>query len=189
MCITLRTDRLELLPMNAAHVDAVMHERRDELASMLAARLPVGWPGRDVVARAFSSIERIREDPARWLWGDRLVLAVDGPRRVVGSVVFFGAPDESGAVEIAYGIEPGSQGRGYASEATRACVAWALAQTGVRTVTATTPPFHRASERVLEKLGMRRAGTRDHELLGELALWSLRRDSTAPQRQELLAVR
>jgi RimJ/RimL family protein N-acetyltransferase len=175
----LRTERLELLPMTLAHVEAVMLERRDELARTLDAQLPRGWPGRDVVARAYSSIERIRSDPGV-LWGDRLVIAVDGPRRVVGSVVFFGAPDGDGSVEIAYGIEPGSQRRGYAMEATRACVAWAFEQPEVREITATTPPFHQASIRVLERLGMKRTGTRDHELLGELLVWSVKRDSVVP---------
>jgi RimJ/RimL family protein N-acetyltransferase len=182
MCSTLNTERLQLLPMTVEHVEAVMLERRDELARMLDAQIPAGWPGRDVVARAYSSIERIRHDPGV-LWGDRLVIALDGPRRVVGSVVFFGAPDRDGSIEIAYGIEPGSQRRGYAVEATRACVAWAFEQPEVHEITATTPPFHHASIRVLERLGMKRSGTRDHELLGELLVWSLEREWSAPRRQ------
>ena len=173
MHTVLRTERLELLPMNVAHVEAVIREHRAVLGTMVDAQLPIGWPGREVVARAFSSIERIRADPDGRLWGDRLVIAIDGVRRVVGSVVFHGRPDADGSVEIAYGIEPGSQGRGYACEATRACVSWALVQPEVRTITATTPPFHHSSCRVLEKLGMKRTGTRDHELLGELAVWAL----------------
>ncbi len=160
--------------MTLAHVEAVLHDWREPLARMVDATLPTGWPGRDVVARAYGRIERIRADPESWLWGDRLVIAVDGARRVVGSVVFLGCPDPEGAVEIAYGIEPGSQGRGYACEATRACADWACAQPGVKKITATTPPFHRASERVLERLGMRRVGTREHELLGELLEWELK---------------
>ncbi|MEI8256614.1 MAG: GNAT family protein [Deltaproteobacteria bacterium] len=173
MGTTLRTERLELPPMTLAHVEAVLHDQRAQLAAMVDAKLPTGWPGRDVVARAYGRIDRIRADPEGWLWGDRLVVAVDGPRRVVGSVVFLGSPDASGSVEIAYGIEPESQGRGYACEATRACADWALAQPGVKRITATTPPFHRASERVLERLGMRRVGIREHELLGELVEWAM----------------
>lgn len=179
--IALRTERLELPLMTVAHVEAVMGERRDELARLVGAKIPIGWPSREVVARAFCCIDGVRKDPATRLWGDRLVIAVDGPRRVVGSVVFFGAPHEDGSVEIAYGIEPESQGRGYAIEATRACVDWALSQPGVRVITATTPPFHPASMRVLERLGMKRAGTRDHELLGELMVWSLASRSAVPE--------
>ena len=46
-----------------------------------------------------------------------------GERRVVGSVVFHGRPDEDGIAEVGYGVERASQGRGYATEGTRAAVA------------------------------------------------------------------
>jgi RimJ/RimL family protein N-acetyltransferase len=94
---------------------------------------------------------------------------------VLGSVVFHGAPGDDGVVEIAYGVKEGSQGQGYATEATRASVSWALEQPGVRTVTATTFGWHIASLRVIEKLGMKLAGTRDHELLGEMLVYALHR--------------
>jgi RimJ/RimL family protein N-acetyltransferase len=169
---TLQTERLDLLPMTLDHVEAVLHERRDVLSNLTGASLPIGWPGRDVVTRAYGTIDRIRLAPDDRLWGDRLVVARDGPRRVVGSVVFHGRPDAEGRIEIAYGIEPGSRGRGYAIEATRACVEWAFAQPEVRVITATTTPWADASKHVLEKLGMTTVGTRDHELLGELVLWA-----------------
>jgi RimJ/RimL family protein N-acetyltransferase len=170
----LHTPRLDLIPMTLAHVEAVMLERRDELARLAGAALPEGWPSKTLVARAYQSIDRIRADPDERLWGDRLVIARDGVRRVVGSVVFHGRPTPDGVVEIAYGIEPGSQNKGYASEATRACVDWAFAQPGVRAVAAVTTPWHRASIRVLERLGMRVVGTRDHETMGELLLYEIR---------------
>jgi RimJ/RimL family protein N-acetyltransferase len=171
----LHTSRLDLIPMTLAHVEAVMLERRADLARMAEAALPDGWPSRTLVTRAYHSIERIRANPADRLWGDRLVIVREGVRRVIGSVVFHGRPDAEGAVEIAYGIEPGSQGQGYASEATQACVQWAFAQPEVQRVTAVTTPWHRASIRVLERLGMRVVGSREHETMGELLLYVVER--------------
>ena len=76
-------------------------------------------------ARAFfASIDAIRADPERRLWGDSLCIARDGVRRVIGSVVFHGRPDD-GIAEVGYGIEEGSQRLGFATEATGACVEWA----------------------------------------------------------------
>lgn len=168
--ITLRTARLELVPITLPIVEAVMSGRRVEAEALVRASLPAAWPGRALVERAFTaSLERIAADPATRLWGDRvMVLEQDRERRVVGSVVFHGAPDAEGAVEVAYGVEEGSQGRGYATEGTLACVEWALAQPAVRVVRATTPTWHMASRRVLEKIGMRRVGVREHEMMGEL---------------------
>jgi RimJ/RimL family protein N-acetyltransferase len=105
-------------------------------------------------------------------------MIVPGPtRRVVGSVVFRGPPSSDGVVEVAYGVEEGSQGRGYATEGVGAAIAWALAEPRVRAVMATTPPWHRSSLRVLQKVGMEQVGTSEHETLGELLVLERRRDT------------
>jgi [ribosomal protein S5]-alanine N-acetyltransferase len=163
------TARLELVPMTLALVEAVIVGEREASARILGAALPAAWPGRALVERAFSaSLDRIREDPERRLWGDRVMIAREGPRRVIGSVVFHGAP-EDGVVEVAYGVEQESQQKGYATEATRASVEWALACPDVRLVRATTPSWHATSRRVLEKCGFTHAGTRESDaMLGEL---------------------
>lgn len=167
---TLYTDRLILEPITLPIVEAVMKGDRLAAEAILQARLPEAWPGTSLIERAFvASLEAIRENPEKRLWGDRVLIARGGEERVVvGSVVFHGAPDEDGNVEIAYGVEQASQRQGYATEAVRISVEWALWQPGVRAVRATTMPWHTASRRVLEKVGMKIIGTRDHELLGEL---------------------
>lgn len=165
----LTTPRLELVPFTVALVEAVILNRRDDVEAILGARLPEAWPGRALVERAFTaSLERIRLDPEVRLWGDRVMISREGVRRVIGSVVFHGAPDEKGAVEVAYGVEQESQQQGYATEATQVSVLWALEQPAVRVVRATTPSWHLASRRVLEKCGFRLVGSRDGDLVGEL---------------------
>jgi [ribosomal protein S5]-alanine N-acetyltransferase len=178
----LRTARLELEPVSLAMVEAVMAGRRDEAERIAEAVVPKTWPNRALVERAFTaSIEEIRADPATRLWGDRLMIERGdrGERRVVGSIVFHGRPGADGVAEVAYGVEEGSQGRGFATEGARACVEWALAQEGVVAVTATTLPWHAASLRVMAKLGMVHVGEREHETLGNLVVYELRRGNVA----------
>jgi len=167
---TLLTPRLELVPMTLAIAEAVILGRRAEAERHLGAPLPDAWPGRALIERAFStSLDAIRADPHGRLWGDRVMISRQGPRRVLGSVVFHGAPDEEGSVEVAYGVEQESQQQGYATEGTRASVEWALAHPGVRRVRATTPSWHTPSRRVLEKCGFALVGSRESEaMLGEL---------------------
>jgi len=165
------TKRLELVPVTIDLVEAVLSERRDDVRRIVGAELPEAWPGRALVERAFSaSIDAIKKDPEHRLWGDRLLLTrrEDGPRRLVGSVVFHGSPRDGGMVEVGYGVEESSQGQGYATEGTIAQVDWALTQPGVRRIEATTPPWHSASVRVLEKAGFVRVGLDDHPFLGEV---------------------
>jgi RimJ/RimL family protein N-acetyltransferase len=174
----LRTARLELEAVSLAMVEAVMAGRRDDAERIAEAVVPKTWPNRALIERAFTaSIEEIRADPATRLWGDRLMIERNdrNERRVVGSIVFHGHPGADGIAEIAYGVEEGSQGRGLATEATRACVEWALAEDGVVAVQATTPPWHAASLRVMTKLGMVHVGEREHETLGELVVFEIRR--------------
>jgi RimJ/RimL family protein N-acetyltransferase len=163
------TPRLSLEPITLPMVEAVFAGDRARLEELAKAQVPEAWPGRGLVERAFSaSLERIREDPATRLWGDRLVITIEGADRlVVGSVIFHGRPPD-GIAEVGYGVEERWQRRGIASEATRACVDWALAEPGITAVTATTPPWHTASIRVLERSGLARVGAEEHEVLGEV---------------------
>jgi ribosomal-protein-alanine N-acetyltransferase len=179
----LRTPRLALEPVALAMVEAVMLDRREDAERAANARLPDAWPNRSLIERAFTaSLSEIRADPATRLWGDRLMIATDGAgvRRVVGSVVFRGRPGPDGIAEIAYGVETSSRSQGFATEATGACVRWALEQEGVVAVRATTFPWHLASLRVIQKVGMTKVASREHELLGELHIFEVRRDGSVP---------
>jgi len=173
----LLTPRLILEPMTLALVEAVFRADRTALEAIAGAKIPAAWPGRVLVERAFSaSLEAIRADPATRLWGDRLMITREGEERlVIGSIIFHGRPDASGVAEIGYGVEESWQHKGVATEGTRAAVDWALTQPGVLVVTATTPPWHAASIRVLEKSGLVRVCTEDHEMLGEVLRFERRR--------------
>jgi [ribosomal protein S5]-alanine N-acetyltransferase len=169
----LLTRRLELVPITLPMVEAVFAGRRDEAERIAGANLPEKWPGRALVEQAFCCpIDHLRREPESHLWGGRLMISRAAPRVVVGSVIVSSHPDD-GTVEIGYGVENASQGRGSATEAVRAVVEWALVQPGVKRVTATTFPWHSASLRVIEKAGMRKSATREHDLLGEMLVFEI----------------
>jgi RimJ/RimL family protein N-acetyltransferase len=176
----LLTRSLELVPMTLEMVEAVLSGRRADAESLVRALMPERWPNPELVERAFTaSIDAIRARPEECLWGNRVMIVRGrsglGEGRVVGSVVFHGAPTAEGVAEIAYGVEEGSQGRGYASEAVDACVTWALAQHRVLAVQAATFAWHQPSLRVLAKAGMALIGSRDHETMGEMVVFERRR--------------
>ena len=170
------TPRLTLVPITVAIVEHVLAGRQEPVEALLEAKMPAAWPGRALVERAFwASLERVRDNPEVRLWGDRVMVTREPPRRVVGSVVFHGAPDDEGVVEVAYGVEEESQGRGFATEAVNASVAWALSHPTTSAVRATTPPWHVPSRRVLEKCGFQQIGVREGDALGELLEFERRR--------------
>jgi RimJ/RimL family protein N-acetyltransferase len=171
----IETPRLQLEPITLALVEAVFRSDVAALEEITRAKIPATWPGKALVERAFSaSLEAIRADPEKRLWGDRLLITKGGERLVIGSVIFHGRPDD-GVAEVGYGVEESWQNKGIASEGTCACVEWALAQPGIHRVTATTPPWHVASIRVLEKSGLLRIGIEQHDMLGEVLRFERRK--------------
>ena len=110
----------------------------------------------DAVSPDWLAQLRASTGPDPWLHGFAVVDRED--RSVIGSAGFAGPPDDSGTVEIAYGIVPSRQGRGLATEAARALIAFASASARVRRIRAHTLPEANASTRVLEKCGFERIG-------------------------------
>jgi RimJ/RimL family protein N-acetyltransferase len=174
------TPRLELLPITRDLVEAVIAGDRPGAERLVGARFPDLWPGRALVERAFACpLEKLRHDPAAWLWGARVLVSRtdvgEGEEPlVVGSVVLNGRPNDEGIVEIAYGVDEKFQGKGYATEGTQAVVSWALEQREVARVQACTFQWHRSSQRVLEKVGMRHVGYRETDMFGDLCVYERR---------------
>jgi RimJ/RimL family protein N-acetyltransferase len=85
----------------------------------------------------------------------QVLLADDGADVVIGDVGFHAPPDDLGEVSVGFGIVPAARRRGYAVEALRAVLDWALRQPEVRAVHADTDLVNLASQRVLLGAGMR----------------------------------
>jgi RimJ/RimL family protein N-acetyltransferase len=103
-------------------------------------------------------IAHLREAPGPDPWTLGFAVVHRDEDRVIGSAAFKGAPDEDGVVEIAYGIAPAYEGRGYATEAAKALVAFARERVDVTSLRAHTKPENGASGHVLAKSGFQHVG-------------------------------
>ena len=77
-------------------------------------------------------------------------------------------------------MEPSHRGRGYATEAARALVAFAFGAGSVRLVRAHTQPGNGASDRVLTKCGFARVGEVVDPEDGLVCRWERSREPAAP---------
>ncbi len=149
----LETAHLVLTPFSPKHILALIEseQRFEECFGLpVAEGLRTGFVSDEVSPAWLAQLHNsAAEDP--WVHGFATVLQEEG--LVVGSAGFKGPPDDDEVVEIAYGIAPAFQGRGYATEAADACTAFAFSNGRVRLVRAHTLPTHNASTRVLEKCG------------------------------------
>jgi len=79
---------------------------------------------------------------------------VDDDGRVAGECGTKRAPDAVGAVEVCYGLAPGSRGRGLGTRAVAELVDWLSRQPAVRTIEAEVHVGNTASRRILERVGL-----------------------------------
>lgn len=98
---------------------------------------------------------------------------------VIGSCGYTGTPNPDGIVEISYGTDPDHRGKGYATEAAGALVAYAFGDPRVRVVRAHTLPEANASTRVLTKCGFHYIGEVIHPEDGLIWRWEKHREHAA----------
>lgn len=165
--------RLDLPPLTVEALAALIAGDRSALEAATGTCFPEPLAAPPLMEDALPAfLNALRADPvaAPW-WARMIVLRETG--EAAGSIGFSGPPDDSGTVTMGYSLYPAFQGKGIASEAARALVAWALAQPGARRVRATIRPGHVASERVAAAAGLRRTGRiEDDPDEGPVEVWA-----------------
>lgn len=151
--MTIETECLRLVPFTPQQMVALI-EQPDRFAAL--AGVPAAPGLRDFfvsgeVQDAWLANLRTLEQADPWTLGFAVIHRE--AQSVIGSAGFKGAPDEDGIAEVAYAIVPAFEGRGHATEVTRALVAWAFGSGRVSLVRAHTLPANNASTRVLGKCG------------------------------------
>ena len=171
----LETRRLHLVPWSAALLVTLIEqpERFEALAGHPAAvGLREFFVSGDVSPEWLARLKaHAGADP--WLHG--FFVVERGQRAMIGTAGFKGPPDDNGMVEIAYGIVPSFEGRGYATEAAMALVRFALEAAQVTLIRAHTLPESNASTRVLTKCGFRHTDDVIDPDDGPVWRWELRR--------------
>ena len=112
-----------------------------------------GWERTDAEAVRVEIEEmagRAPGEPGGWV---QLSVEERDTGRLVGDVGM--SPAEPGAIKVGYTIAPEMQGRGYATEAVGALVAYAFDTLGAEVVRAYASAENTSSIRVAEKVGMR----------------------------------
>ena len=152
----METPRLTLLPCQPEHLRAIL-ESPAAFESALGIRLAEGIADFYLMASPewLAKVQAgLLDDP--WWLGYWMLHRAD--HAVMGTCGYKGPPDPEGMVEIAYGVAPGYQCQGYATEAAAALVAFALRHAEIRTVRAHTLAESNASTKVLTKCGFSKLG-------------------------------
>jgi RimJ/RimL family protein N-acetyltransferase len=155
----IRTERLALRPFRRGDVDAVYSYRsRPDVSEYLFDRPMTHEDCTEAVQTRAGQIAFSGE-------GDKILLAVErrDDARLIGevSLIWRSVPDLQ--AEVGYIFHPDAHGQGYASEAARALCAFGFEVMGLHRIYARCDARNGASERVMQRLGMRKeAHFREH---------------------------
>lgn len=149
----LETERLVLRPFGEADIDAVQALANDVDIARNTLNIPHPYDRADAVAW-------IESHPGQLESREAVTYAVTAPEAggVVGAVGLILELEHERA-ELGYWIGRAYWGRGYATEAARAVVAWGFRSLALHRIHASHFPRNPASGRVLRKLGMRHEGS------------------------------
>ena len=174
----IHTDRLQLVPCSAEHLLALIDGTGpfEESFGLPVAEGLHGYLASDDVSPAWLQQLRASSGTNPWVLGFAVVHRDE--QVVIGMASFKGPPDAEGTVEIAYGIAPGFEGQGFATEAAQALVTFASGDDRVRQILAHTLPEENASTRVLSKCGFECTGEIEDPEDG--LIWRWARDPGQP---------
>jgi [ribosomal protein S5]-alanine N-acetyltransferase len=164
--VTLTTPRLRLRPLDTTEMEALL-----EGVPAPGLRWAEGYPLDGTLVAVAMQQDLVRRGIDRGGFCHYQVVLADQDL-VIGDVGFHAPPDELGEVSVGFGIVPAARGRGYAVEALREVLAWALRQPEVRVVHADTDLVNLASQRVLAAAGMRLAADE-----GDRKVYEIHRDA------------
>ena len=174
--MTIQTRNLILAPYLPRHLRALMLGP-DEFENVAGLRVADGIYQQMLEASTdFKTRVQTAKQADPWLFGFAVIHKVDN--MLIGTGGFPGPPNPDGIAEIAYGIAPRYQGKGYATEVAKALVDFVSCDSRVRIVRAHTLAETNASTRVLEKCGFKKVGdTIDPE--NNLLVWRWERAVTS----------
>jgi RimJ/RimL family protein N-acetyltransferase len=156
----IRAERLSLVLMDEAVLEALARRDREAAAELLGVHLYSDFPAPDGSDDEYirRQQEKLRAHPGQREWCARLMLRLSD-RTTVGHCGFRGPPRALGLAEIGYTVYPPYRRLGLATEAAAALVAWAW-EHGELTVVAAVPPANLASLGVVRKVGFIQTGRR-----------------------------
>jgi RimJ/RimL family protein N-acetyltransferase len=174
----LETERLELrsaTPADAPHLQALYSS--PEVRRYLPPFPPIS------LEQASQAIGRRMKMEAELGYAPFIIVMKDGGEFIGsgGVVPVKDAPD----VEIAYHFLPSAWGKGYATEAATAILAFGFENAGLKEIIGLAYPDNVASWRVLEKVGMRFVGTATYYGIEGLKKYLASRGTWVPPRRSV----
>ena len=110
-------------------------------------------------------VPQVKADPSTNKWFIRWMVLRE-TKEVVGSISFHTPPDETGMIEIGFGVSEPRRNSGYGKEALLGMWTWVIEQPGVKTLRYTVSPTNEPSLAIINSLGFTHVGQQLDEIDG-----------------------
>lgn len=155
--ISVQTQRLTLIALPLAEFELFL-DNQPQLAERLglvpdALQIEKAFWEEGVQDMRSYSLPKLAENSDRYELYTVWLIVLNEANRMVGGIGVAGEPNEAGESIIGYFVDERYEGRGIATEATKAMTAWALQLPAVKSVIAYTLADGIASQKVLQKSG------------------------------------
>ena len=148
----IETERLEIIPLTSSELKLWIEDisaLEKELSCIYRGEPLEDW----FLEIIKGQLEITENDPENYLWHSFWLLVRKCDRTVIGSADFKDVPDNTGEVEIGYGLGKEFEHNGFMTEAVKAMCKWALDQKNVTCIIAETGLDGYASQRILQRCG------------------------------------
>ena len=102
-------------------------------------------------------VPQVKADPTVNIWFIRWIV-LRATKEIVGSISFHSPPDDSGMIEIGFGISEGCRNNGFGTEALLGMWSWVATQPGVKILRYTVSASNLPSMAIISKLGFSNIG-------------------------------
>lgn len=167
----METQNLSVIPSTIPHLEKLI-EGAEAFENAYGLRVMDGYIEFDGVLEY--SISMLQSGKVNGDWLSYLFIHRDD-KALIGFGGYKGAPDETGSVEIGYGLAPAYRGKGYATEAANALVQHAFSFPNVQMVCAHTLAETNASGSILSKIGMTKVSEINDPEDGAIWRWEIRK--------------
>ena len=154
----IRTERLDLVALSPAVLDAILAGRRGEAERLAGFLLPEDWPDEHDARFLQLRLGQLSSNPEWQEWLARAMVLRTPGRPMAGHIGFHGPPSVVGRAEMGYTVLQAFRRKGYATEAATAMIGWARAQHEVMRFYLSIAPDNDVSLAMAAKLGFRKVG-------------------------------
>lgn len=163
----LETTRLRIVPLRVEQFRLLLSgtDKMEEALGLSPSNMHLDEHTQQAMEGLF---QKLLEHQDEYFWYTSWQIILKSENKSIASACFMEEPNENSVVEIGYGTNASYQRKGYMTEAVLVICEWALDQPKVKVVIAETDRDNYASQKVLQRCGMKLYAETDDSLFWKL---------------------